>query len=593
MARPLPLLLATLMCGCSLMIPPAYDDADVSTDADGDAGGDADAATDADGDAPVDVPHDHEDDFACPPDSTRCNGDRYETCPTDGSGWDLSQDCTLTGQICLEDVGCVDDTPCARAAADHSHAGCEFWAVPLPVDALPGAATWELGFILSNMSDAETVDYTVFHGADTVETNHIGASSSAHVGVPLMGSGLASDSWGSDLETGGAYYIVTTGPVTAVQLNPREFERSGEFAEHQSATLLLPEPLLRTSYRVLALPPLSTAHDGTTYTATKRASYVTIVGTSDTTIVNVTAGATIAAGGGITETPAGGAINTTLGQGDVLHLAAAVPENCQSGRPGFQDLGGGDYVCSDPALDLSGTIIDTSQPVAVFVGAVAVNVPYDTGASDHVAEQVPPYETLGRNFVTAPMGADDEPDIQSMIRILAAQGPTNVTLDPAQGTTSVEMIDEGEVLEFMVETPVHIQASHPVLAAQFLVGKEFGGTRDIGDPAMTFLVPLEQWTDAYRFEVTTEYGDGLEFSEARVMIARGPGTTVTYDMAEIGATEWDGVGVGGTYQVTQRTIDSGIHFVEATGADVSVVVWGLGPYTGIAHPAGMDLASLL
>jgi hypothetical protein len=51
------------------------------------------------------------------------------------------------------------------------------------------------------------------------------------------------------------------------------------------------------------------------------------------------------------------------------------------------------------AGDLTGTTIESSQPVAVFVGHDCTTVPSDRPASDHLEEQLLPVESYGKKFV--------------------------------------------------------------------------------------------------------------------------------------------------------------------------------------------------
>ena len=554
--RPITLLLP-LLCGCSLMIPRAYD----SVDADADVGGDADAVEmtedgldaipDGSEDPPEDVPDDVEDDDGIP------------------------------------------DTPCRRAYLDRQHYGCEFWTVPLPIDSLPGAGSWEFGIILSNVS-GEEIDVSVLLDGSEVEGRHVGIDSSVHIGVPLIAGqsdGFVLDSWNSLAMPDGAYYIVTTGPVAAWQINPRHFMSSTVNALHSSATLLLPEPLLSTSHRVLAMPPLST-HDTTLDQLKKRASYISIVGTSDVTELTITAGGPIAPGSGMPGRAEGETFDHTIGTGEVLHLAASVPADCDEHRP-MNVLNGDIRYCPETGHDLSGTQIGSTQPVAVFVGSVGVNVPFDVETFDHVAEQLPPLETLGTSFVTAPMTASGESGVYSIVRVLSVSGGTTYNVNPPQGGVGSGALAENEVLEFTVETPVHFSTSGPVLAAQYLVGSEYGtsGTRPIGDPAMTWLVPEEQWADSYAFETVPEYANATGGSEVYVLIAKKTGTSVTYDGSTITPGGWVAVGTGGEYQVAWMLVEEGIHFIEGTGV-AAAHLWGLGPGVGMAHPLGTMLDTL-
>ena len=53
--------------------------------------------------------------------------------------------------------------------------------------------------------------------------------------------------------------------------------------------------------------------------------------------------------------------------------------------------------------DLTGSIITSTKPVAVFGGNRATFIPNQFFAADHLVEQLPPTNTWGREFVTMPL----------------------------------------------------------------------------------------------------------------------------------------------------------------------------------------------
>ena len=53
--------------------------------------------------------------------------------------------------------------------------------------------------------------------------------------------------------------------------------------------------------------------------------------------------------------------------------------------------------------DLTGTVVLTNKPIALFTGHHCANVPFGTPACDHLVEQVPPHITWGRLFFTVPV----------------------------------------------------------------------------------------------------------------------------------------------------------------------------------------------
>ena len=54
-------------------------------------------------------------------------------------------------------------------------------------------------------------------------------------------------------------------------------------------------------------------------------------------------------------------------------------------------------------LDLSGTTVVSSHPIAFFVGSQCASIPSGATGCDHLVEQVPPVEQWGAEFITAPL----------------------------------------------------------------------------------------------------------------------------------------------------------------------------------------------
>ena len=55
--------------------------------------------------------------------------------------------------------------------------------------------------------------------------------------------------------------------------------------------------------------------------------------------------------------------------------------------------------------DLTGSLITSSAPVAVFGSVECVNITTDCYACDHIVEQIPPIATWGQSFIAAPLAS--------------------------------------------------------------------------------------------------------------------------------------------------------------------------------------------
>lgn len=172
--------------------------------------------------------------------------------------------------------------------------------------------------------------------------------------------------------------------------------------------------------------------------------------------------------------------------------------------------------------DLSGTVIRSSKPLAVFSGHECGNVPAGTTACDHIVEQMPPGQTFGQIYFVVPFAGRVSGD---MIRVATLTDDTQVTvtcvttpqdtpqvLGPVEGDNT---INRGEFLTFM--TPGNqanrndykpsyccIDATQPIVVGQYgtgyttdasLVGKTTA--IESGDPFMSLVPPVTQYMNNY------------------------------------------------------------------------------------------------
>ena len=200
-------------------------------------------------------------------------------------------------------------------------------------------------------------------------------------------------------------------------------------------------------------------------------------------------------------TRSGGSFSFTLAQGEVAHIVAGVPPECGPGRPGFVEERDCETVpifgercdifqtCAERDYDLTGTRLVADQPVAVFGGHTCAYVPTSAQACDHLEVQMPPIQSWGRSYVSAPM-ADGSLMGTNVVRVLPAFEATDVSVSPPQGGVSGMTLSPGQILEFDATSPFTVSGTGAVLVAQYLRG-QYATTPESarGDPAMTVLVP--------------------------------------------------------------------------------------------------------
>ena len=206
-----------------------------------------------------------------------------------------------------------------------------------------------------------------------------------------------------------------------------------------------------------------------------------IVATEDNTVVTVTP-----------------KVNTPAGKNGLPAMVAGQPTDIPLARY--------DYIQVTPGNnDLSGSVIKSNAPVAVFGGHSCANVPNtNIGACDHVEEQIFPLETWGQNYIASRNPKRGNEPMRW--RILAAKDNTKVDFDPPTVLGATININKGQLVEFDEQIDFSIKADDPVLVAGYMLGCSATGVPSCpGDPYMLLMIPNEQFQSEYVFLVDSSY----------------------------------------------------------------------------------------
>ena len=537
----------------------------------------------------------------CQPDRPFCRGREVRLCSSDGRSSTEQEECPPE-QVC-RGAECVN--ACALAEVERSNVGCDYMAVDLdnefanPLNGGPAAASEQFAVVLGNPSDV-AVRAMVFQSdgepnrpdETLVTTVAIPPNDLARIDLPgreVDGSSPPTIEGPGTFLSNNAYRIRTDFPVVAYQFNPVIQSSSND------ASLLLPVPALDVHYRVLGWPTANPiASPVVNRPGIPDHSYVTVVGTQPNTTVRVTLGGPIVAGTSsngeltIPATQAGEMVEVLLGPYDVLNLESDM-------IPG----------------DLTGTVVESTQPVAVFSGgerAIAPltplasahpdGIPEDWCCTEHLEEQVFPTVAWGKEFVMtrSPVRSSHptwrEPDIY---RVLADKPDTVVTttLEPPYDRFSLE---ENEWAEFSADQPFVISATEAISIQQILVSQDWvvdWKPGHGGDPSMILFPPFEQFQENYVFLAPDT------FITNYVVIAVPDGTVVTLDGNEISTGELssqceaESAGTVRGIAHTQITcpIESGTHRVEST-RPIGVMVYGYHSTGSYGYAGGSRLTRI-
>lgn len=327
-------------------------------------------------------------------------------------------------------------------------------------------------------------------------------------------------------------HVTALAPVTVYGLNEIQFTTD--------AYLGLPAPLLGTAHIVLGF----TGGAG-------GPSEFQVVGTQDGTQVTITP--------------------TTAATGH----AASVPYTITLNRLQTYQL-----QATSNTTDLSGTIIASTAPVALFAGAECTDIPnVNYVACDHVVEQIPATGAWGQNFLTVPLDTRTGGDT---FRVVARDAGTVVTIDGSVVTTLARAQIYQSVLTHANHT---ITTSGPSLVAQYSNSTSFDNVTS--DPFEMLISPTEQFQTSYT--VTTPSSDPTAYTNyinvaamaSDVSACRVDGNPIT-TFTPIGTSGYNGAEI---------PVAIGTHNLTCPNA-FGVYVYGFADYDSYGYPGGLGLKGI-
>jgi hypothetical protein len=509
-------------------------------------------------------------------------------CARDESGY-------IPVRACRADSVCVDgacDSACNVQGKVPSNVGCEYWSVDL--DNYPDPFSNDPSSVPHAIAISNTSD-----GVATVTIE-------GPPGVPLQGPrfdiapGDISVYTFPRLDIDGtgifdrAFRVRSTWPVIVYQFNPL----NNEGVASNDASLLLPAEGLGREYIAMSWPtsPIPCLEGQMMPCLPDQHGYVTIVATAPgNTTIQVTPTATVNAGGEIEQLPEGMPREFVLRQGQVLNLEAYAEPlgNIEDFFPRCETdddciIGGclvgiclGDLAAQAEraVADLTGTIIVSSQPVAVFGGHEEAVVG-EGCCAEHLEQQLFPTSTWGQRYLAArsePRGGSIE-----VWRVVASTDNTVVTTVPPQPDSGQFTLNRGEFHEITSQDAFEIEASAPIMVGQYLASQEATGDR-VGDPAFILAPPIAQFRSDY--QIITPAG----YSRNWLTVARMVGEEVTLDGAVLEDRLFQVFG-GGDYELAWIPVGEGVHHL-ACAQPFALSVYGYSAAVSYGYPGGLNLRS--
>ncbi|MEZ4384698.1 MAG: IgGFc-binding protein [Nannocystaceae bacterium] len=502
----------------------------------------------------------------------------------------------------LYDVGADTDTDtgdtgddivtCDDAKDKPSNFGCEFWAVDMdqqdafndPASAPWGVAVSSAGFGFTDV----TIEINVAPPGEPLElvvVEQLTIDSDEVVPVELptreLDCGLMPNDYmapGTCLSSN-AFRITSSAPIVVYQFNVFDNAFSND------ASLLLPTPALGKNYRVLGWPA---GHPIEFFGIIDR-SAVTIVGTEPETTVTVKPTWRIKGNPPIPATAPGEEIVVTLGPFDVLNL--------ETDNGTFQDN-------AKKIADLTGTVVLSDKPVAVFSGVESTSAPggvvdiptypgwdsENTCCLDHLEEQLFPVESIGKEYVItrSPIrssGSYHEPDV---IRFVGVAEDAAITTNLPAPYDKFNL-QPGDVVTTWADADFVASGTKPFMIAQLLISQEYVDGSYTGDPALTVFPPVAQYRDEYR--ILTPDDDGLwGWDKNYVVLSTESANVITIDGVEANGCVVTPAGAvsGVEYESRRCPVGAGVHSIKGM-TPFGVIAYGYGPAGSYAFPGGADV----
>lgn len=504
--------------------------------------------------------------------SIDCNGVRTQ-CP-------LGQGCSPSG--------CID--ACAAAAAAGSTIGCDFYAAAVPPQSETQgscysafiANTWNAPISLSVQRGGQTLDVSSF-----ARIPRQSGTTLTYEPLPMVDGGvmlpqgemavlfLADWDYGSpplyftgcpttpalqtefQLEGTGqtsSFHITTSAPVVAYDMYPY----GGADSHVSSSSLLIPTSAWGTNY-VSATPAESLA--GTMH------PYLQLYGQEDGTQVAIQAPVAIEGGGGLMGAAANTVARYTIGKGQVLQFSQAA--------------------------QLSGALIRSDKPIAVWGGHACMQVPLGVAACDSGHQQLPAVPLLGNEYLAVRHMARNNNE-NAVWRFVGAVDGTTLTYDPPVGGPAT--LNAGQTVNFAHPGPFRVTSQdrgHIFYLAQLMTGAEVNN--DVGDPDFVNVVPWQQYLRSYLFFTDPTYAS-TDLVFVRPLGSDNRYHDVTLDCLGV-VTNWFGIG-GSNYQYARASwtrasagCTNGVHTARSD-APFGLTVWGTDSYTSYGYPAGMSVKAI-
>jgi hypothetical protein len=337
-------------------------------------------------------------------------------------------------------------------------------------------------------------------------------------------------------------FSVAAGNQTVITLDPGVVLTSNELVEAKGihVTALAPvsvhvvseSPTSADGYLALPTQGLGTQYYVMTQSSSRYpGSEFAVVATQNATTVSITPAAAGAS------KPAGVAFTVTLNAGETYQFANMAN------------------------ADMTGTLVTSDKPVAVFAGHRCADVPSGVGYCDYLVEQLTAVSLWGKTFHTSPFSGR----ARYTVRVIASQNNTTFSTVPAG---LIGTLNAGQFADVVVANPAEFVSSNPVQVAQFIRGYADDAAA-IGDPSMVMITPAEMGMTDSTFGVHGLIGTTGAFMN--IVTETSALASLTLDNAAVDPALFTPVGGNSIYSLGTIPVAAGAHTLLGTAAYSALV----------------------
>jgi len=356
---------------------------------------------------------------------------------------------------------------------------------------------------------------------------------------------------------GMAVHIISNDNIAVYGMNHKQWS--------SDAFMALPIGVLGTEYRTLNYQ--TSTNDGNQPTPGE----FWIAGIIDSTNITITPKAATANG-----SPPGAPFKVLLNKGDAYMVQGDV---------------------TDEFNDLTGSLIESDQAIAVFSGHVRADIPHgykdrDRGIAsrDHLCEQLPPVSAWGDSALVVRYQTASLPDL---VRVVSSEDDNVVKVNG----NVVATLKAGDFYEWgQLTTPISIQATSPILVGQYMhTSLNADLNLAYGDPAYALIFPVEQFDTSYTFMLDQ---NPAAFSANYVNIVTDPAgvSTMQIDGKAVTPANFPGFTTfqpipGSNYVYAAIKLAQGEHHIFSS-KHFGITLYALGPVDSYAYPGGSLLRTI-